>query len=41
MGEKYGAGTMDANQRVFLSEMWVVAGHPGQFACIAGARFTG
>ena len=41
MGEKYGAGSMGADQRIFFSKMRTVAGHPGQFAGIAGARFTG
>lgn len=41
MGEKNGAGTLGANQWIFLSEMRIVAGDPGQFAGITGARFTG
>ena len=41
MGEKYRTGAMGADQRIFLSKMRIVAGHPGQFAGTAGARLSG
>ena len=41
MGEKNGAGTMGANQWIFLAEVRIVAGYPRRFAGIAGADFTG
>ena len=39
--KKYGAGSMFAHQRRFLTEMGVVAGNPGPFGCFAYAGFTG
>jgi hypothetical protein len=32
---------MGADQWIFFSEMRIIAGHPGEFAGLAGARFTG
>jgi hypothetical protein len=41
VGEKNGAGAMGADQWIFLSEMRIVAGDPGQFSGVAGACLTG
>ena len=41
MRKKYGAGSVFAHQRRFLTEMGVVAGNPGSLGCVAYAGFTG
>jgi len=41
VGEKNSTGTIGPDQRLFFPKMRVVAGHPGEFSCLAGSRFSG
>jgi hypothetical protein len=41
VGEKNGTGPMGPDQRFFFPKMRIVAGHPGEFSCLTGSRFSG
>jgi len=41
VGKKNRAGTVGSDQRRFFPKMRIVAGHPGEFSCLAGSRFAG
>jgi hypothetical protein len=41
VGKKNSTGSMGPDQRFFFPKMWIVAGHPAEFSCFAGSRFSG
>ena len=41
MGKKYGSRPVAAHERIFFSEVGVVARHPGCLGCFTDASFSG